>query len=132
MSALNYSDLLGYWRRGFRNGNWRGLSMVEKAFYRASMWFARVHGWIVSARVVGQLVGIVEKLKSTIGKRILRSGLVRSKEMCTHYEGRGIFRWLPRLREWLIDPDYVFWLGLTQVSRLRSSRFKAWTRRCSR
>ena len=27
-------------------------------------------------------------------------------------KGNGIFVWAPRLRYWLKEPDYVFWLGL--------------------
>jgi len=27
-------------------------------------------------------------------------------------EENGIFVWVPRLRYWLKEPDYVFWLGL--------------------
>jgi hypothetical protein len=26
-------------------------------------------------------------------------------------KGEDIFAWAPSLREWLKDPDYVFWLG---------------------
>jgi hypothetical protein len=32
-------------------------------------------------------------------------------------KGEGIFSWAPLLKDWLKDPDYVFWLGLTWLRR---------------
>ena len=31
-------------------------------------------------------------------------------------KGESIFAWAPSLREWLKDPDYVFWLGAGGLS----------------
>ena len=53
------------------------------------------------------------------GKRFLYFQVIIMYIMKTIYEkavellnkGESIFAWAPSLREWLKDPDYVFWLG---------------------
>jgi len=37
-----HEELHTSFRKGLRNGNWRKLSGVGKALYRAAMWYARV------------------------------------------------------------------------------------------
>jgi len=35
----------------------------------------------------------------------------RAAEMLERGEEKGVFSWAPRLKDWLKDPSYVFWLG---------------------
>jgi len=56
-----------------------------------------------------KLVALVDKLKATKGARIFKRGHERAVELLN--KGETIFAWAPSLREWLKDPDYVFWLG---------------------
>jgi hypothetical protein len=111
-SGFNYADLKSYWRKGLRNGNWRKLSYLKKSFYRAALWYARVNvkGRIVNGIVVAMLEDIIGKLAETVKDRIFRVGLAKAEDMQKGYE--EVFKWAPELKEWLRDPDYIFWLGI--------------------
>ena len=102
-------ELLRDFRKGQRNGNWRKLSRLEKALFRASLWYSRVQGEIINEMLVGMLSMLVDKLKATSGARIFKQGFEKAVELLN--KGEGIFAWAPRSREWLKDPDYIFWLG---------------------
>ena len=115
MAALNYAELQSCWRKGLRRGNLRKLSLLENGFYRAAMWYAKVKEKIVNERVVAMLEDIIEKLVETVKDRIFRVGLAIADEMQRGCE--KVFAWAPRLRDWLKDPDYIFWLGLLKVRR---------------
>lgn len=106
---FGYEELKSEMRKGMRNGNWRRLNTPEKGFLRAAMWYARVKGKIVSSLVVVMLVDIIEKLRETIKDKIFHAGLAKAEEMLSSY--KQVFNWAPQLKEWLCDPDYVFWLG---------------------
>jgi hypothetical protein len=43
---FTYKELFRSFRKGQRNGNWRKLSILEKALYKASLWYSRVQGVI--------------------------------------------------------------------------------------
>jgi len=106
---FTYNDLLASFRKGLRNGNWRKLRRLEKALFQASLWYSRVKGTIINELVVVKLSVLVAKLKATKGARIFKRGYEKAGELLS--KGEGIFAWATRLREWLKDPDYVFWLG---------------------
>jgi hypothetical protein len=96
-------------KKGRRNGNWRKLSRLEKALYRASLWYSRVQGAIINEMLVKMLTVLVDKLKETKGARVFKRGIEKAAALLSN--GEGIFSWAPSLRDWLKDPDYVFWLG---------------------
>jgi hypothetical protein len=106
---FTYKELLTGFRKGQRNGNWRKLSRLEKALYRVSLWYSRVHGAIINEKLVRELSALVERLKETKGARVFKCGFEKAVALLN--KGEGIFAWAPSLREWLKDPDYVFWLG---------------------
>ena len=109
--TITYGELTATFRKGLRNGNWRHLNPIDKALFRASLWYAKHRGSIVNASLVGKLMALVEKLKETKGKRIFKRGFKKAAEMLEKYEENGIFVWAPQLKHWLKDPDYIFWLG---------------------
>ena len=109
MQMFTYKELLTSFRKGLRNGNWRKLRRLEKALYMASLWYSRVQGAIMNEMLVSKLSSLVDKLKATKGARIFKRGYEKAVELLS--KGDGIFAWAPSLREWLKDPDYVFWLG---------------------
>ena len=120
VTAYNYADLQGYWRKGLRNGNWRKLNPLKKGLYMAARWYARGKGEILSGRLVAMLGDVIEKLVETVEVRILRVGLAKAEDM-----GRGfekVFNWAPELRKWLKDPDYIFWLGVINFRNMRRSQ----------
>ena len=106
-----YEELFASFRKGQRNGNWRKLSILEKALYRASLWYSRVRGAIINKMVVRKLSVLVDKLKATTGARIFKRGFEKAVALLNRGEEGGIFTWATSLREWLKDRDYVFWLG---------------------
>jgi hypothetical protein len=104
-----YKELLRDFRKGQRNGNWRKLRRLEKALFMASLWYSRVQGVIINEMLVRKLSVLVDKLKETSGARTFKRGYEKANGLLS--KGDGIFAWAPSLREWLKDPDYVFWLG---------------------
>jgi hypothetical protein len=104
-----YKELLTGFRKGLRNGNWRKLRRLEKALVRASLWYMRVQGTIINETLVSKLSLLLDKLKATAYARIFKRGSEKADELLS--KGEDIFAWAPSLREWLKDPDYVFWLG---------------------
>ena len=109
MQMLMHEKLLTSFRKGLRNGNWRKLSRLKKALYMASLWYSRVKGAIINEQLVGKLSVLIEKLKETSGAKVFRRGYEKAVELLS--KGEGIFAWAPSLKEWLKDPDYIFWLG---------------------
>jgi hypothetical protein len=104
-----YKELLASFRKGLRNGNWRKLSQLEKALYMASMWYSRVQGAIMNDDLVSKLSMLMVRLKETKGASIFKRGFEKAVALLS--KGASIFAWAPLFREWLKDPDYVFWLG---------------------
>lgn len=107
--ALTNEELFTSFRKGKRNGNWRKLSQLETALYRASLWYSRVQGPLINVMLVNKLAAIAAKLKEGKGTRILKHGYEKAVVLLDN--GESIFAWAPRMRVWLKDPDYVFWLG---------------------
>jgi hypothetical protein len=108
---ITYNDLSENLKKGLRNGNWRKLRFLDKALYRAAIEYAKRGVSIVNEKLVEKLWGLVARLKETKGMIIFRRGLKRAVEMLEKGEDKGVFIWAPRLRCWLKDPSYVFWLG---------------------
>ena len=109
MQMLMHEKLLTSFRKGLRNGNWRKLRRLEKALYMASLWYSRVKRAIINEQLVKKLLVLVDKLKATSGARIFKRGYEKAVELLS--KGEGVFVWAPSLKEWLKDPDYIFWLG---------------------
>ena len=111
MTGITYEELLARFKKGRRNGNWRKLNFLDKTLFRASLWYAKHRGSIVNTSLVEKLSALIEKLKETKGIKIFKRGFKKAIEMLDKYEENGIFAWAPRMRDWLRDPDYIFWLG---------------------
>jgi hypothetical protein len=109
MQTFTYEELHTGFRKGLRNGNWKWLNRLEQALYQASLWYSRGKGGIINEMVVSKLSVLVDKLKATSGARVFKRGYEKAVVLLS--KGESIFSWAPSLREWLKDPDYVFWLG---------------------
>lgn len=110
---MSYAELLTSFRKGLRNGNWRKLNFLDKALYRASLWYAKPRGSIISESLVEKLLPLVERLKETKGMKIFKRGLKKAVELLKKGE-EEVFAWAPQLKGWLKDSDYIFWLGTFQ------------------
>ena len=108
---LSYEKLITSFKKSLRNGNWRKLNPLDKALYRASLWYAKHRGSIVNTSLVEKLSALVERLKETKGMRIFKRGFEKAVEMLEKGEEKDVFAWAPLLKYWLKDPDYIFWLG---------------------
>ena len=111
MSNITYKELHTSFRKGLRNGNWKRLNTLHKALFKASLWYAKHRGSIVNAALVEKLSALIEKLKERKGMRIFKRGFKKAVEMHEKGEETGVFVWAPRLRQWLKNTDYIFWLG---------------------
>lgn len=110
MSSITYEELLASFKKGLRNGNWRKRNFLDKALFRASLWYAKHRGSIVNTSLVEKLSALIEKLKETKGMRIFKRGFKKAIEMLDKGE-EVVFTWAPQLKHWLRDHDYIFWLG---------------------
>ena len=108
---VSYEELFTCFKKGLRNGNWKRLRFLDKALYRAAMWYAKHGRSIVNELLLEKLSALTERLKETRGTRIFKRGFEKAIELLSKGEEKGVFAWVPRLRDWLHDPDYVFWLG---------------------
>ncbi len=117
--TLSYGDLLNVMKKAYRNGNWSRLQGVEKAFFKASLQLARLRGRIVNPMLLKSVKNIVEKLLQTPLVKVLQLGRERASSLLKLYGGNGVFEWAPDVKKWLKDPDYLVWLGVSQLA-LRS------------
>ena len=55
----------------------------------------------------------LRKLAKESGERVYWDERIFEKAVTILRKGeeKGVFVWAPRLRYWLKDPDYIFWLG---------------------
>lgn len=106
-------QILNGLKKGIRNNNWRGLNKTEKAFYKASLCYARIHGRILNNNIVSQLIPLFEKLTVTKGMLLLKKGFEVASRMFQNYEESKVFEWAPDLKRWLKDIDYIKWLGVS-------------------
>jgi hypothetical protein len=134
MTVVTHSMLRNQLRKGHIRGNWRLLDENEKALYRASLAYTKpfvrrveingrrrtieVARTIVQSRLLQKLHELFEKLLETRGMKIFKRGFARARTLLDKEKeknGEAVFAWAPRLKEWLRDADYIFWLG-TNVS----------------
>jgi hypothetical protein len=52
--------------------------------------------------------------------RILSYGEAKALEMQVQFKRRGVFKWAPRVEDWLNDIGYRLWLGTVQISLMKS------------
>jgi hypothetical protein len=80
------------------------------------MELARLRGRIVNPSLIKAIKTIVSKLLQTPAARVLQLGREHASRLLRLYESKGVFKWAPCLRNWLKDHEYLFWLGLKQLS----------------
>jgi hypothetical protein len=66
---------------------------------------------MVNGLIVEKLSSLIERLLETSSARVFRRGFKKAVELLQESEEKGVFAWAPRLRDWLKDLDYIFWLG---------------------
>ena len=108
---LSYDQLLQCFRKSLRTKTWRRLHYLDKALFRASLDYLRRGGRILNEALLVKLERLIEQLLETRGQRIVSRGLAKAAALLREGAEKGLFSWVPRMNEWLKDPDYIFWLG---------------------
>jgi len=108
---LTADQLLQCYRKSIRTGTWRRLHYLDKALFRASLDYLRRGGRILNESLLVKLGQLVEQLIETRGQRIVSRGLAKAAALLRDGAAKGLFGWVPRMKEWLKDPDYIFWPG---------------------
>jgi hypothetical protein len=107
MLSLSFSDLSRFYRLCLRKGSWNNLSTMDKAFYIACMKLSKVRK-IINKNIIYALTTIMKKLDS-FKEKIMKKG----KEVAEVLLKSKTVMMIPVMKDWLKDPNYIFWLGLT-------------------
>jgi hypothetical protein len=107
MFSLTFSDLSRFYRSCLRKGLWNNLSALDKAFYIACMKFSKIKK-IINKDIIDTLITIMKKLDS-FKEKIMKKG----KEVAEALSRSKTVIMIPTMKDWLRDPNYIFWLGLT-------------------
>jgi len=115
--SITYPCLVGLRRRGLRNGNWGRLESGQRALFRCAMWVAKARGQICNAKLMVQVLRVALRLLENARSTILRSGRNRSTSMMANYsKPGGVFGWAPKVKQWLNETSYVWYLGVLEVN----------------
>ena len=116
---LMHEELRCAFLKGQRNGNWKKLTRMEKAFYRAALSYTMprrgVGRSIVGESVVNKLLVLIKRLLETPSQRIFKRGFEKAVKLIRKIERLSVGAvLLSALNNWLRNPDYIFWLGTVQ------------------
>jgi hypothetical protein len=107
MLSLSFSDLSRFYRSCLRKGSWNNLSAMDKAFYIACMKLSKIKK-IINKEIIESVISIMKKLNS-FKEKIMKKG----KEVAEALLKSKTAAMIPAIKDWLKDPNYIFWLGLT-------------------
>lgn len=81
--------------------------------YRCALWIAKTRGYIVNKALVAQVLEIARHLLGSIRSRIAAAGEEKARLLLKNHSIRGgVFSWAPQMKEWLLDANYIFYLGV--------------------
>jgi len=109
---FSHRYLQSAYRKGFRNGGWRRLSLEDKALFRCALWVAKVRGRLANVRLMVQIAGILRKLLATFKRRMMRLGRVEAERLMLCLQSSKAKEWAPRALEWVKDQRFVAYLGV--------------------
>jgi hypothetical protein len=107
MFSLSFSDLSRFYKSCLRKGLWNNLSAIDKAFYIACMKLSKIKK-IINKEIIESVISIMKKLNS-FKEKIMKKG----KEVAEALLKSKTVMMIPAIKDWLKDPNYIFWLGLT-------------------
>jgi hypothetical protein len=107
MLSLSFSDLSRFYKSCLRRGLWNNLSAIDKAFYVACMKLSKIKK-IINKEIIESVISIMKKLNS-FKEKIMKKG----KEIAEVLSKSKTAAMIPKIKDWLKDPNYIFWLGLT-------------------
>jgi hypothetical protein len=107
MLSLSFSELFRFYKSCLRKGSWNNLSVIDKAFYISCMKLSKIKK-IINKDIIYALTTIMKKLNS-FKEKIMKKG----KEVAEMLLKSKTVIMMPKMKDWLKDPNYIFWLGLT-------------------
>ena len=114
---VNHSCLTKVFYKGLRNRNWVNLQIEERALFRCALWVTKVRGRVSNAKLMVQVLRIAMKLLEGAHSLIVRAGRTRVREILqSSTTPNGIASWAPRIKEWLNDSNYIYYLGMLVVN----------------
>ena len=117
-ARLDFYSLRRIQMRALRNGHWNRLAWIQRAFYKACLWYIHARGLITSSHVARLLQEVVEKLQTNSHSRVLEIGRWKSRELSSICSRRGVFSWCPSLQAWLREGSYLIYIGLLQKNNV--------------
>jgi hypothetical protein len=64
-----------------------------------------------------QTLRVALKMLDSFRSRIAKAGRARATMMFEEYaKPGGLFEWAPRMREWLRNPGFVWYIGVMEVN----------------
>jgi hypothetical protein len=107
----SYDRLQQCYRKSIRTGTWRRLHHLDKALFRASLDYLQRGGRILNEALLEKLSRLMALLTETRGTRIVRRGLAKAAALLRDGAEKGLFGWVPQLKYWLQDPEYIYGWG---------------------
>jgi len=116
--GLSHNELRNALRAAHRKWRvWRSAKPVDKGLLEACVQVTKSGTRIVDTTVIRRLRVALKELRVTGRRlRILIGGEIKASEMLTRYKEKGVFTWIPQLKEWLREQPYKFWLGTMQIT----------------
>jgi hypothetical protein len=94
---------------------------IHWRFLEACLAYTRRNLRILGASILQRLAVAFRELGITKPQAwILSEGEAKALEMQVEFRRRGVFKWAPRVENWLKDVSYKLWLGTLQVSLMNS------------
>jgi len=109
---FNHRYLQSAYRKGFRNGGWRRLSLEDKGLFRCALWVAEVRGRLANMRLMVQVAGILMKLLATFKAQITRVGRATAERIMASLQKSGVEKYAPQVLEWFKDRKFITYLGV--------------------
>ena len=88
---------------------------MDRGLFRCALWVTKVQGCIASLKLLVAVLGIVLKLLENSSTRIWRVGKAKAEELKQRFDNRGLFGWAPRVRVWLEERNFAFYLGIGEI-----------------
>jgi len=121
-NGLGFEDLSNALRLARRNCQGRRRSLnIHWRLLEACLAYTRRNLRILGASILQRLAVAFRELGITKPQsRILSYGEAKALEMQVQFRRRGVFKWAPRVENWLNDIGYRLWLGTVQISLMNS------------
>jgi hypothetical protein len=114
--SIGYVELKAVLREVYRRRRLPVDKIIHQKLLEACLSFTAKGLRIVNAKVISRLRLAVRELAVKRRLSIVLEGEARAAEMHVECLKYGVYRWAPRLRDWLAEQTYVFWLGTVQMS----------------